>query len=464
MPHKVCFSHSESFLEASSLSDTEGRSTSSRYYLPKMPLEKAVQDFWQKAQIKDVSQIVLSLKGTQTVLKKRLGNAPAVIVTEGFEHWVDMNLPTPTQQFTLQPKRAISPLNPDLIFGLHERMDAKGNPIHKLNEKELEFLVSKLKMSQVETVSVCFLHSDKNSSHEVAVKKYFEEQGFQVFCSYETEISGNERERWLGAILNGYLESTVKDQIDQFHSLETMSPLRDKVVISTGQGLQPLHSTNFFSTLLGDVYLHSQVFLSRSSRSESLFHFGLEGCHLLPNPKKLQSLCLTDLGYVSATSPKHKVLSWSFTQPLKTLFWGMGQQVKESIGYEPGPMCFGRGLQPTLLDLFFLEGLLVEIPAVTEFLNKKCHSRIYDALSSMIKDLKQEFLDKDLLQSTLRLALFELASEVSLISHPVFSGPLAKAMKLALEKHYGLEGIQLIEDFQFPSLAALKSLKGGSLK
>lgn len=456
MTHKVCFSHSESFLEASSLSDDLKRSASQRYYLPKVPLEKAVEDFWALAEINQASQVILSLKGTKTILNKRLGNAPAVIVTEGFENWIEMNLPIQTRQFTLHPQRANSPLNQDLIFGLHERMDATGQPVHPLNEKELEFLVSKLKMSRVEAVCICFLHSDKNTSHETTAKKYFEDHGFQVFCSHETEISGNERERWLAAFLNGYLEPAVKDQIEHFQSLDV---LKDRILLSTGQGLQPVSSSSYFSTLLGDVFLHSQLKSKYSQESETLFHFGLEECHILPAGGHSQVHCLTDLGPVSVNSPQHTVLSWNFTQPLKTLFWGVGQLADEGIGYEPGPMCFGRGLHPTLLDLLFLEGLLTDIPVVSELLNEKCRPRIYDALSSLVKDLKQEFLDRDLLESTLRLVLFNLASEVNLTSVPVFSGPMAGAMKSLLERLYGLKGIRLIEDYQFPSLAALKSLE-----
>ena len=104
--------------------------------------------------------------------------------------------------------------------------------------------------------------------------------------------------------------------------------------------------------------------------------------------------------------------------------------------------------------------MLEDIPAVTELINPKCRPRIYDELSALAKDLKQELLDKDLLQLTLRLVLFEMASRVSLSEKPVFSGPLAGAMKSALETHYGLKGIQLIEDSRFPSLAALKCLGG----
>ena len=458
MTHKVCFSHSESFLEASSLSEAGEHSHSRRYYLPKMPLEKAIQDFWTEAKIDQVSQVILSLKGTRTVLKKRLGNSPAVIVTEGFEHWIDMNLPIQTRQFTLQPERALSPLNPDLIFGLHERMDSEGQPIHEINDKELEFLVSKLKMSQVETVCICFLHSDKNASHETKVKRYFEDHGFRVFCSSETEISGNERERWLGAILNGYLESTVKDQMDQFQNLEVMEPLIDKFTLSTGKGLQSLDSTDYFSTMLGDVYLHSHFLKKQTPPGSALFHYGLEECHVLSGSGEGQATCVTDLGKVSVESPQHRILNWNFTQPLKTRFWGVGQPTEDGIGYEPGPMCFGRGLQPTLLDLFFLEGLLNDVPALKDLLNEKSGPRIYDELSALAKDLKQELLNKDFLHQTLRVVLFEMASTVSMYQKPVFCGPLAGAMKSALESNYGIKNIQLMEDFQFPSLAALKCL------
>lgn len=456
MAYKVCFSHSESFLEASSFAENQGKMASSRYYLPKVPLEKAIQDFWSQAQIEDVSQIILSLKATRTILKKRLGNPPAVIVSEGFEQWVDMNLPVETPQFTLQPQRTRSPLNSDLIFGLHERMDQNGQPIHKVNEKELEFLVSKLEMSKIKSICVCLLHSSKNNEHELQVKNYFESKGFNAFCSFESGASGNERERWLGAILNGYLESAVKDQIEHFMSVPMIADNKDKISIATGQGLTTVDSQYYFSTMYGDVFLHSGYLNQNESEQKNLFHFGLEECHILYPNKHPQNMSMTDLGRVSVQTPSHKPLSWSFTSPLQTGYWGVCIPMANAIGYEPGPMCLGRGLQPTLLDLLFLEGALDEIPGVSELLNAAAKPRIFDALSSLVKDLNQELLHSDLLHQIVKLALFELASQVSSSEQPVFSGPMAKSIKLLLEKYYSLKGIQLAEDFQYPSLMGLK--------
>ncbi|MCB0408018.1 MAG: hypothetical protein KDD34_07440, partial [Bdellovibrionales bacterium] len=381
-------------MEISSTPDGNGPAFSQRYYLPKIPLEKAIADFWQTAKIGDINKIVLSLKASKTVLKKRLGSSPALIVTEGFEHWLDMNLPIVNESFTQHPARSPSPLSEHLLFGLQERISSSGEVLKEISDEELTFLASKLEMSRAKTVAICLLHSQKNPIHEKKVKEFFTQKGFEVYCSSDSPTNHTERLRWLRPVLDGYLASSFKDQLNTFINIPELNLHQEKIFVATGEGLSPIHQTPVLPSLLGDVFL-----LQNGNRhhNQPYYFWGIDDFIYFPNANDIQNVFETDLGPVSLKSPKHCNLSLAPTSRFETDFWGIGAINSSLAGYEPGPICFGRGLQLTFFDLLFVHEWLQEISPLNQLLKPDSKNRIFDNLSSLNKEAGKELLNKDLL-------------------------------------------------------------------
>ena len=177
MANTLGISISESFLQLGLKEPDAPEFKSQSYFLPKVALPRAIEDFFSKFDSSAISSIRAHLKSPRFILKRHLGAPPAVLVTTVFEDWLDMNLPVVEPHFRLHPRRAESPLDRDLVFGVSERVDAQGNVVAPVSDDELEFLASKLKMLAVENVALCFLHSNKNRENLEKTKRFLEQQG-----------------------------------------------------------------------------------------------------------------------------------------------------------------------------------------------------------------------------------------------------------------------------------------------
>lgn len=454
MANSLSISLSESFLEASSSSGDHNFGQSRRYYLPKKPFDKSIADYWELNQIGDVEKIFINLKAPRTILRKRLGNSPAVLVTEGFENWLDLNIPAHTTHFTLNPKRKKSPLNGDLIFGVNERTLHDGSIEKPIALEELEFLASKLKMSQVSSVAICFLHSNKNSENEVQAKKFFEEQGFRVFTHSTSDRSGNERHRWLKPILDAYLAPSIDDQLEQVFACPKLSEHKDKILFSSASGYISSPEQEGLSLSLGEL---SQLSKLCKNQEQKFFYFGFEDFFQLHGHDHQKLQLQLDMGTISLEHPEHTLFSLSPVHQLETNFWGSGSIGDKSLGYEPGPMAFGRGLKPTVFDLLWMQQkseTLGGIEPLQQLIQDKSKLRISDSLASLTKDISREVLNKDLSKQLLMEALLPIATQLSDTKENIFMGPFSKIMKTAIEELFGIKSIQLFENFDYCSSMA----------
>ena len=99
MPQFMALTISESFLELS-VGEPGGTALSSqRFYLPQKPLKKAIEDFLANNGVEKIDRVAVNLKTPRAIIKKRLGSSPAFLVTQGFENWVEMNLPVGGRHF-----------------------------------------------------------------------------------------------------------------------------------------------------------------------------------------------------------------------------------------------------------------------------------------------------------------------------------------------------------------------------
>lgn len=444
MAHRVCISQSESFLEISAWDQNSPHPYSQRYYLPKISLRKSLADFWTQSKIEKVERVFLNIKNSRTILKRRLGHSPTFLVTEGFENWFDMNLPIKTRSFTLNPSRVESLLDSDWVFGVKERTSATGEVISEVQTEELDFLAAKLELTKNKNICIGFLHSSKNPQNENRAKDYFVAKGFQVFTSHEYAFCKNERQRWLTAILNGYLAPHIHEQLSQYFASELLSDPEMEIEIVTGEGFKSRDQFTALSSLVGDPYLLQ----AHASQNEVIYYFGFDE-FLSVESSTQQDTLSTELGPAAISSPKHEVLPISPTHVLQNDFWGLGAWSDSAAGYEPGPICIGRGLQPTFLDVLSLYVNLEKLEPLQSMLIPQNKRRILEALHSFSKDLKQEWSQKELIESLLRLALTPVVARFPGDRPIVFAGPFASAMKAVFQQLFKGLNISLDADSDF---------------
>lgn len=145
-----------------------------------------------------------STVATNAVLERK-GARVALIATAGFEDVLRIGRQTRAElyNFLVPDRRPI--VEPDLTFGLNERMSADGTPLIPVNLEEVDRLAATLRERGVEIVALCLLHSYGNSAHEEIVEARLTAAGLAVTSSHRVLPEYREFERWSTTAVNAYV-------------------------------------------------------------------------------------------------------------------------------------------------------------------------------------------------------------------------------------------------------------------
>ncbi|MEO0337411.1 MAG: hypothetical protein AAF202_13530, partial [Pseudomonadota bacterium] len=332
----------------------------------------------------------------------------------------------------------------DLVFGVSERVSSQGEIHVEVSQDELEFLASKLKMLQVQNVALCFLHSQKNKGNLQKAESFLSEQGFQVFTS--SVDSPDEKSRWWNSILAAYLQPFYEEFLQQLREV-LPSPLSEAAIeISSHGGLTSSGQLFPMSSLFGETLFIRDQIQQQFGNSGYVTHFGFEDFYSFELSPQLDKCWQSPYGKVAMSLPKVKLHSQQPTSVIEMNFWGVPAVTNHSVGFEPGPMCLGRGLRPTIIDLLFLTGDLKTSPFLGEYFNSKSVGRIKESLIAMCEDPQKELTTKDIVNSTLELAMRRALLDIPLHEKNFFIGPLANFFKQNLRKLEPNLRVEVIED------------------
>jgi len=158
----------------------------------------------------DLREMIAIAHGTTVVINsilQKAGASVALITTKGFRDVLELgrgNRPDIYDVF-YQPPPPIVPR--DLRFEVAERVNYAGHVLRPLAEDEVAQLAEVLRARHIEAVSVCFLHSYANPSHELRAGEIISELCPDIHVSLSHEIVGEWREfeRFSTAALNVYV-------------------------------------------------------------------------------------------------------------------------------------------------------------------------------------------------------------------------------------------------------------------
>jgi N-methylhydantoinase A/oxoprolinase/acetone carboxylase beta subunit len=311
--------------------------------------------------------------GTNAVLER---SAPpvAILATEGFEDVLeigrlrrsrlyDMNMDAETPVF-LSPRR--------YRRGIRERVDARGDVIHELDEEHAEAVVRALIDSyRVESFAVCFLHSYKNPDNELAMRKVIHriDPDLSVSLSSEVDPMFREYERTVVTAFDAYLRPSIK------------SYLEDLVAMLREAGISaPIH------VMRSNGGVASAQLVARRPVSVLLSGpaAGTLGGSFAAREAGIPDAITIDIGGTSAdvaliehgrplTASEGSIGTYPLRVPMidiTTIGAGGGSIAvaggsgratvgPESAGADPGPACYGRGGRlPTVTDASVVLGYL----------------------------------------------------------------------------------------------------------
>jgi N-methylhydantoinase A len=146
-----------------------------------------------------------------TVLERK-GARTALLTTTGFRDVYAIGRSNRIEAFNLFFHRPQPLTRREMTFEIEERLNAAGEVIRPLDERQVEVIAHRLGEAGVEAVAVCFLHSYANPAHERRAGEVLRRINPNMFVTLSHEIlrEFREYERTSTTVLNAYVGPRVR--------------------------------------------------------------------------------------------------------------------------------------------------------------------------------------------------------------------------------------------------------------
>lgn len=301
--------------------------------------------------------------GTNSLLQRK-GGRVAFVTTRGFEDSIQIGRQARPKLYDLFFD-AIEPLvPPELRFGVDERTDKDGNILRAPAPQELTELAKKIGKSKPDAIAISFLFSFANPANEQAVTRALGKLDVPLSVSHQILPEFREYERASTVVVNAYLQPVMSKYL---RGLSARTPRGSRVfVMQSSGGLTALETAarepvrTVLSGPAGGVV--GAAAMAKRSGYTQIIGFDMGGTST--------DVCLVD--GAPHTTNEAEVAGLPVRVPMlniHTVGAGGGSLARfdaggalrvgpESAGADPGPICYGRGTQPTVTDANLLLGRL----------------------------------------------------------------------------------------------------------
>jgi len=331
--------------------------------------------------------------GTNTLLERK-GARTALVTTAGFEDAIEIGRQARAKLYDFFFDR-IEPLVPaDLRFGIEERTASDGEILTAPSQEDLKSLVTQVVRKQPESIAISLLFSFANQKNELAVADALKTLGVPLSISHQILPEFREYERTSTVVINAYLQPVMqrylenlqrraesfrlaraaKDRVERRFSaakvaqknIRALAPAARIFVMQSSGGITALASAarepvrTVLSGPAGGVV--GAAASARASGFPHIIAFDMGGTS-------------TDVSLVEGTptiANDEQIAGLPVSVPrldIHTVGAGGGSLARfdaagvlrvgpESAGADPGPVCYGRGTQPTVTDANLLLGRL----------------------------------------------------------------------------------------------------------
>ena len=187
----------------------------------------------------DVRVFVHGTTLATNALIQRRGANTALVVTRGFRDILTMGRESRYDIYDIEID-VPAPLVPRaLVHEVGERIDAAGQVVDALDEREVRTLAKRIAKSGVDAVAVCLLHSFRNPAHEQAIFDIFASEAPNVSVSLSSDVSPDigEFERASTTVANAYVRPVMRRYLDDLKAkLESAGVAASDPLIMTSDG------------------------------------------------------------------------------------------------------------------------------------------------------------------------------------------------------------------------------------
>jgi len=327
--------------------------------------------------------------GTNTLLERK-GARTALVTTAGFEDAIEIGRQARPKLYDFFFDR-VEPLVPaDLRFGLEERTACDGEILTSPTPANLKSLADRVAAKHPESIAISLLFSFVNPTNELAIAEALTPLGVPLSISHKILPEFREYERTSTVVINAYLQPVMQNYLEMLESRAARLWVAQRFSAA---------KTNPKSTGASapEVSLRARIFVMQSSGGITSLASaarepvrtvlsgpagGVVGAAASARHSGFDRIIAFDMGGTSTdvslvegsvTTASHaEVAGLPVGVPMldiHTVGAGGGSLARfdaagvlrvgpESAGADPGPICYGRGTQPTVTDANLLLGRL----------------------------------------------------------------------------------------------------------
>ncbi len=330
--------------------------------------------------------------GTNALLERK-GARAALITTAGFEDVIEIGRQARPRLYDFFFDRIPPLVARNMRFGVHERTAAEGHVLQRPSDADLAQLREAVLRAQPEAIAISLLFSFANAENEARVAAALADSGHPLSVSHQILPEFREYERTSTVVVNAYLQPLMQSYMEK---------LADRVaqIEQPGQAAQREHSGKDKDAPArprrkSSSPPRSRIFVMQSSGGITALESaarepvrtvlsgpagGLVGAAVAAARSGFTKILSFDMGGTStdvaavqgaiSAGNQSEVAGLPVGVPMlqiHTVGAGGGSLARfdaggllrvgpESAGADPGPICYGRGTQPTVTDANLLLG------------------------------------------------------------------------------------------------------------
>ena len=346
--------------------------------------------------------------GTNTLLERK-GARTALVTTAGFEDAIEIGRQARPKLYDFFFDRVEPLVAKDLRFGINERTAADGEILTAPSPEELRKLAENVRSANPQSVAISLLFSFTNPKNEQTVADVLRALSVPLSISHQILPEFREYERTSTVVINAYLQPMMQSYLQNLQSRATSLHSGEATTAAHGQAPNQLHlrerprvSQRFSAATKGSktdraLAPEGRVFVMQSSGGITALSTaarepvrtvlsgpagGVVGALTTARASGFENIIAFDMGGTSTdvslvegeikTATDAQIAGFPIGVPMldiHTVGAGGGSLARfdaagvlrvgpESAGADPGPICYGRGIQPTVTDANLILGRL----------------------------------------------------------------------------------------------------------
>ena len=359
---------------------------------PSRAIAEALRKIGETARKTRAGAAVTLLHGTTVgtnALLQRKGARVALITTAGFEDVIEIGRQARPRLYDFFFDRVAPLVLRELRFGVQERTDAEGRVLERPTEAELARLRDAVRRADPEAIAISLLFSFANPENEAAVAAAVAELGKPLSVSHRILPEFREYERTSTVVVNAYLQPLMQTYMERLAARANQQEKEHAGESGDGSGAaRKRGEPRIFVPRIFVMQSSGGITALESAAREPVRTVlsgpagGLVGAAAMAGRSGFGKILSFDMGGTSTdvaavqgevrASGQSEVAGLPVGVPMleiHTVGAGGGSLARfdaggslrvgpESAGADPGPICYGRGTEPTVTDANLLMGRL----------------------------------------------------------------------------------------------------------